>query len=265
MFAKVKKGFTLIELLVVIAIIAILAAILFPVFARARENARRASCQSNLKQIGLGFKQYSQDYDEKYPLVVANTGGTAGAFDAGDQGWAQILQPYLKSTQIFQCPSEVTPPNATGGITPGYTDYWYNSALHGTSEASLDSVALTIMNGDGYGAGGSATKTDGTSAYAVSGAGAQGSAVATGDTFIGATLVATPYQSNTASLLPIYDTTTATSQGYGGKRHLDGLNLAFADGHVKWYRPEKVTALGTTAGQPTFSTGTTVPSAVANY
>lgn len=62
-----KKGFTLIELLVVIAIIAILAAILFPVFARARENARRASCQSNLKQIGLGILQYAQDYDERYP------------------------------------------------------------------------------------------------------------------------------------------------------------------------------------------------------
>ncbi len=72
MFTK-KKGFTLIELLVVIAIIAILAAILFPVFARARENARRSSCQSQLKQIALGHKQYIQDYDEKFPLVFVNT------------------------------------------------------------------------------------------------------------------------------------------------------------------------------------------------
>ena len=64
---KLKRGFTLIELLVVIAIIAILAAILFPVFARARENARRASCQSNMKNVALGFKQYIQDYDELYP------------------------------------------------------------------------------------------------------------------------------------------------------------------------------------------------------
>src|SRR6188472_4028670 len=96
-----KSGFTLIELLVVIAIIAILASILFPVFARARENARRSSCQSNLKQIGLGIMQYTQDYDEKYP-----------EFNPSGLGWAAATQPYLKSTQILQCPSEKTGPNA---------------------------------------------------------------------------------------------------------------------------------------------------------
>src|SRR5436853_4324942 len=94
---KRKAAFTLIELLVVIAIIAILAAILFPVFSRARENARRASCQSNLKQIGLGIFQYIQDYDEKYPPAVG--GGVAAS---GNYGWADEIQPYLKSTQILQ-------------------------------------------------------------------------------------------------------------------------------------------------------------------
>src|SRR5690349_12144108 len=77
------RGFTLIELLVVIAIIALLAAILFPVFARARENARRASCQSNLKQIGLGFHQYTQDYDDRLPLTMWHSGGSSDASEAG--------------------------------------------------------------------------------------------------------------------------------------------------------------------------------------
>ncbi len=92
---SLRRGFTLIELLVVIAIIAILAAILFPVFARARENARRASCQSNLKQIGLGIAQYTQDYDEKYPRVSY----------ANSIFWPVVIQPYLKSYQIYDCPS----------------------------------------------------------------------------------------------------------------------------------------------------------------
>ena len=98
---KRASAFTLIELLVVIAIIAILAAILFPVFARARENARRSSCQSNLKQIGLGIIQYTQDYDETYPLRNSGDGVT----------WRQRVQPYIKSTQVFSCPSN--PKNAT--------------------------------------------------------------------------------------------------------------------------------------------------------
>src|SRR5688500_1438950 len=102
-----NKGFTLIELLVVIAIIAILAAILFPVFGRARENARRSSCQSNLKQIALSVAQYVQDYDERFPPSMGNDGNGAGqwVFPA-TVGWYATLQPYCKSTQIWQCPSE---------------------------------------------------------------------------------------------------------------------------------------------------------------
>ena len=96
---RAKTAFTLIELLVVIAIIAILAAILFPVFARARENARRSSCQSNLKQIGLGTLQYSQDYDEK---VIPRRWYYA-TVPVGP--WQVLVQPYVKSTQLFKCPS----------------------------------------------------------------------------------------------------------------------------------------------------------------
>ncbi|MBV9470838.1 MAG: DUF1559 domain-containing protein [Abitibacteriaceae bacterium] len=96
------NGFTLIELLVVIAIIAILASILFPVFAKARENARRASCQSNMKQIGLGLMQYQQDNDEALPIIngYVNPGSPVAV------SWDLQIQPYLKSMQVLVCPSD---------------------------------------------------------------------------------------------------------------------------------------------------------------
>ncbi len=102
-----KRGFTLIELLVVIAIIAILAAILFPVFGRARENARRTSCLSNLKQMGLGLIQYVQDYDEIMPVswYESGNGGSTGNADGKDYIWQDMIFPYVKSTQIYLCPS----------------------------------------------------------------------------------------------------------------------------------------------------------------
>ena len=97
-----RAGFTLIELLVVIAIIAILAAILFPVFARAREKARQSSCTSNLKQIGTAFMMYAQDYDEVLPdlLTGRNTNDPTRYYS-----WIAVIMPYVKNNQLFQCPS----------------------------------------------------------------------------------------------------------------------------------------------------------------
>ena len=144
---KQKRGFTLIELLVVIAIIAILAAILFPAFARARENARRASCQSNLKQIGLGIMQYTQDYDERYPPATVT--------DPNVVGWAGAIQPYVKSEQIFQCPSSTTDatsdPLLSIRLIGAFTDYFYNYNLNQTSEAQLQYASNVVMNGDSMG------------------------------------------------------------------------------------------------------------------
>jgi len=94
-----RRGFTLIELLVVIAIIAILAAILFPVFAKAREKARQTQCLSNLKQLGNSIAQYTQDYDELYPVL------RTGNATKQRYSWQWAIAPYLNNTQVFACPS----------------------------------------------------------------------------------------------------------------------------------------------------------------
>ena len=106
-----KRGFTLIELLVVIAIIALLAAILFPAFSRARENARKSSCQNNLKQVILAWQQYTGDWDEM-TIPISTTGASTGQAFV----WNRLIQPYLKSVQVLQCPSN--------NIPQGYTMNW---------------------------------------------------------------------------------------------------------------------------------------------
>jgi prepilin-type N-terminal cleavage/methylation domain-containing protein len=150
-----SKGFTLIELLVVIAIIAILAAILFPVFAKARENARRTSCINNLKQIGLGVMQYTQDYDDCLPrhfYGYPNTGGMPpGNGVDTNYKWMDVLHPYVKNTQLFVCPSDsaataqyVYPPaNRTAG-PPDNRDkfgsyYWNNAYYQNTGNPPVSS------------------------------------------------------------------------------------------------------------------------------
>src|ERR1700722_2847408 len=103
---KRRNGFTLIELLVVIAIIAILAAILFPVFAKAREKARQTSCASNEKQLGLAFLQYTQDYDET--TICGSSLNSLTWYICGGIGWAGPLYPYIKSQAVFACPDDTT-------------------------------------------------------------------------------------------------------------------------------------------------------------
>lgn len=210
---KAPLGFTLIELLVVIAIISILAAILFPVFARARENARRTSCVSNLKQLALGIRMYTQDYDERFPMYKMNdTGVTA----SNPFGWSDAIQPYINNKQVLQCPSEPNKPNISPS-SPGYTDYWINAeTASSATSASLAQVAYpsqTVLSGDGdsgtsrYNANGITNNKDGFNSSC-------------------STRTSTDPQGLNRAKIP----------GGGYDRHLEGTNIAFIDGHVKWLK-----------------------------
>ncbi len=130
---KKRAGFTLIELLVVIAIIGILAAMLFPTFARARENARRTSCASNLKQIGLGIMQYVSDNDD---IMVASWYGDSRvpSDDGNNYKWMDAIYSHVKSTQVFDCPSSQTPRYHVRGGTD-YGSYVTNNGYYESGDA----------------------------------------------------------------------------------------------------------------------------------
>ena len=189
-----RDAFTLVELLVVIAIIAILAAILFPVFARARENARRSSCQSNLKQLGTGIMQYTQDYDERFPLGITVI--------MGDYSTSlELIQPYIKSIQVAICPSDSGTPDVnlylTGTVALSYSGNQKITTAYGLdpsvpppppSLAQIKQSARLPLMWDAI---------------------------------------------NLAPAPPLPNVKVA-------RRHFDGANCLFVDGHVKWLkeRPE---------------------------
>jgi prepilin-type N-terminal cleavage/methylation domain-containing protein/prepilin-type processing-associated H-X9-DG protein len=214
------QGFTLIELLVVVAIIAILAAILFPVFAKARENARRSSCMSNLKQIALGAMQYTQDYDEILPPSWAGW--------SMDTIWMGELQPYLKSTQIFFCPSAnstnltLTPTQPAEGATfSNRTVYWWiNNVSYGWNYLGLTYKACS--GSGGYGCGGvNLASLDSVSQIVMlaDNAGKVPSASSPLTQYIISCAV---------------DNTLGATAAAPTLTHFDGANFAFVDGHVKW-------------------------------
>jgi prepilin-type N-terminal cleavage/methylation domain-containing protein len=240
-----RRGFTLIELLVVIAIIAILAAILFPVFAKAREKARQASCQSNNKQLGLAFTQYVQDYDEKYP----------SGNDANGTGWASQIYQYVKSTGLYKCPDDGTQPVIYSGTAQDVPiSYAMNSDLTtrgiaaGVSSASFVSPASTVLLFEVTGC-----ISDPTNATSVAGYGCTTPIVATGSaTGDGVDYAA---EGGGGALLGggsvQYAEGTNSSIGGQGKGvtqvnavayHDPGTMYLAADGHVKFLRPEKVSA-----------------------
>ena len=213
--SRIRHAFTLIELLVVIAIIAILASILFPVFAQAREKARSASCSSNFKQLGVAFTMYLQDYNEvvlpRYSACPST--GPAAAPDAPSL-WTNTIQPYVANKQIFICPSSTKSAygdtwNTRSAVSAGYNQTisgWYYTTPDGCGRmilptlSSIQYPAKNVMFADSV----PGALADGYRGY-----------------LFGNTALNAPYNSSSAGSL--------------GARHAQGTNLTFFDGHAKWF------------------------------
>ncbi|BDI33146.1 hypothetical protein CCAX7_51970 [Capsulimonas corticalis] len=249
-----SSGFTLIELLVVIAIIAILSAILFPVFAQAREKARSISCLSNLKQIGVAFLQYNQDSDEYFPgLYQGNWNSSTGR-------WMDSIQPYIKSTQVFNCPSDSNAANkyipnrglldlsATNvggfGSYAASNAYWGNGGNAGGSQwagpmsgaqnvtdalPAIESPSTTFLAGDGNGS------------FQLSWA------------FNAQQPTAIDAASTPPNTLHGTDATNTNLEGMLVARHQNRTNVIFCDGHAK---SMTLSSLLTTSAQTTTTCGT---------
>jgi prepilin-type N-terminal cleavage/methylation domain-containing protein len=228
------RGFTLIELLVVIAIIAILAAILFPVFAQAREKARQSSCMSNLKQMSLGILQYTPDYDDAFPAgSLQYNGGWSEGFtgwqfpcdgSVNQKGtdciaWGNSVQPYIKNLQVFECPSSTDRKITPYGDRSNASSYTYNGDLQFSSDAAVVQPSVTVLLWSGM----------------------------MKNSWAGRTLASPVLNCSFGDQPCIYQPGTGTGNGfgdhlvvYGGYAnyikwiHGAGDNFAYVDGHVKW-------------------------------
>jgi prepilin-type processing-associated H-X9-DG protein/prepilin-type N-terminal cleavage/methylation domain-containing protein len=275
-----RAGFTLIEILIVIAIIILLAAILFPAFSRARASAKRASCQSNLKQLELAFAQYINDNDSRYPhawdvnpLSAAGTSSVKDAMAIGTTNdpvvWPAKIMPYVKSRQVFHCPSfDYSFSGACDTVVwtikqkHGWqdTDPVVGSGIYGTASYVQEGASLVhygynvVFIGGGVYGGEQAHGCQGSSP--ANGIGALESQLeapastlllvdnnyAHGGLYIGPAFAVftTNNVDGGGNLSCKSDNTTAEAFDSFDGRHFGGMNVLFADGHVKWMKKEDV-------------------------
>jgi prepilin-type processing-associated H-X9-DG protein/prepilin-type N-terminal cleavage/methylation domain-containing protein len=250
-------AFTLIELLVVIAIIAILAAILFPVFATAREKARQTSCANNMKQLGIAFLQYEQDYDEQNPF------GRSGSNPSGwmGDGWAYCIYPYVKATGAFACPDDTTQiavsANEKGDSLCSYAT---NTQLQELSTVKFSAPAKTVQLVEisgvqinlvvpvvpGWGGPSWGYEMDYSGVTAQRSPGTEGVGIYSDN---GTPTFGTGYLGGRGA----GSTPSAFPNSLG--RHNNGANYLMADGHTKWLMGNQVSS-GTTAPNETYAQGT---------
>ncbi len=201
-----KKGFTLIELLVVIAIIAILAAILFPVFARAREKARQTSCLNNVKSLALAMMMYVQDYDERFPMAYNYVDGYTWYDSRPDR--PDAIRPYVRNTQIFLCPSRtwggygVNPSVCVLDSSPPYVTRKLSEIQHPAQTILLGGSSTYYMHRSGY---------------------------------IWAYVPGTACGRDPVAVDSRFGGYPEAAQEYKNGRHNGGINVGMCDGHAKWY------------------------------
>jgi prepilin-type N-terminal cleavage/methylation domain-containing protein/prepilin-type processing-associated H-X9-DG protein len=238
-------GFTLIELLVVIAIIAILAAILFPLFASAREKARQTACLSDQKQLGLAFLQYVQDYDETYPVIATST----------DSSWAWRIYSYVKEPRAFWCPDDLRGLNAVNGYPN--VSFGYNKgvgAINGSYGTpfilnKLNAPAVTVLLFEAYG---------GTVGFSVTTSAQGGSPFGSGGGRAAADCGSMPSWGDysTGNIGNPARTCAEQDPHFPNGRHSGGSNFLLCDGHAKWLPPASVSAGDAPGADNTCAAGT---------
>ncbi len=239
--SRKSNGFTLIELLVVIAIIAILAAILFPVFAKAREKARQSQCSSNLKQIGLAIQQYIQDYDEMVPSAAYQNYTGCWTY----YNWEFAIYPYVKSDKLFQCPSRSKDPLMSYLSTADCTNKMYGLSalpLDYVANANLARSSNQTSGYPGFCSGDCKVTGDGAIGWQLKSVASGGSDINTlGNSY---TKIVAPaqciaiFEQNASSTTSV--NMDISNSGYNGRlfaNHTSMTCYAFADGHVKSLTP----------------------------